>query len=146
MCKARLGSQGIILNTKKKLKKRYTRHSNAQSLLSSELAPLLGGNVEDLETPPPLSAALYPLERLVFNKQVPPFLHATPPRSSSGRHGRPPACRLDQRPCPCPCWKSSKGSHPERKVHFFLTLFKSPLTPPPPFRLNIMWSIFLKEF
>ena len=31
----------------------------------------------------------------------------------------------------------SKGSHPERKVQFFLTLFKRPLTPP--FRLNIMW-------
>ena len=24
-----------------------------------------------------------------------------------------------------------KGSHPERKVQFFLTLFKRPLTPPP---------------
>ena len=32
-----------------------------------------------------------------------------------------------------------KGSHPERKVQFFLTLFKRPLSPPPPFRLNIMW-------
>ena len=25
----------------------------------------------------------------------------------------------------------TKGSHPERKVHFFLTLFKRPLAPPP---------------
>ena len=24
-----------------------------------------------------------------------------------------------------------KGSHPERKVQFFLTLFEKPLTPPP---------------
>ena len=38
-----------------------------------------------------------------------------------------------------------KGSHPLRKVQFFWTLFKKPL-PPPPFRLNIMWWIFLKEF
>ena len=29
------------------------------------------------------------------------------------------------------------GGHPERKVQFFLTLFKKPLTPPIP--LNIMW-------
>ena len=27
--------------------------------------------------------------------------------------------------------KSNKGSHPERKVQFFLTLFKRTLTPPP---------------
>ena len=31
-----------------------------------------------------------------------------------------------------------KGGHPERKVQFFLILFKKPLTPPP-IRLNIMW-------
>ena len=37
----------------------------------------------------------------------------------------------------------NKGSHHERKVQFFWTLFKRP---PPPFRLNIMWWIFLKEF
>ena len=37
--------------------------------------------------------------------------------------------------------RSPKGSHPERKVQFFWTLFKRPLTPPP-FRLNIMWWIF----
>ena len=39
-----------------------------------------------------------------------------------------------------------KGSHHERKVQFFLTLFKKPLTPPPPIRLNITWQMFLKEF
>ena len=33
----------------------------------------------------------------------------------------------------------SKGSHPPRKVQFFLTLFKRPLTPPPPF----VWTFFL---
>ena len=37
-----------------------------------------------------------------------------------------------------------KGSHRVRKVQFFWTLFKRHLTPPP-FRLNIMWWIFLKE-
>ena len=34
----------------------------------------------------------------------------------------------------------TKGSHPERKVQFFLTLFKRPLTPPP-LRLNIMQNL-----
>ena len=33
----------------------------------------------------------------------------------------------------------SKGCHPERKVQFFLTLFKRPLTPPPPF----IWTFVL---
>ena len=42
-------------------------------------------------------------------------------------------------------FRGTKGSHPLRKVQFFWTLFKRPLTPPP-FRLNIMWWIFLKEF
>ena len=42
--------------------------------------------------------------------------------------------------------KSNKGSHPERKVQFFLTFFKNPLAPPPPFCLNNMWWIFLKGF
>ena len=37
------------------------------------------------------------------------------------------------------------GIHRPPKVQFFLTLFKKPLTPPP-FCLNIMWWIFLKEF
>ena len=32
----------------------------------------------------------------------------------------------------------NKGSLAVKKVQFFLTLFKKPLTPPP-FRLNIMW-------
>jgi|OM-RGC.v1.029846433 hypothetical protein len=27
--------------------------------------------------------------------------------------------------------EADKGSHPVKKVHFFLTLFKKPLTPPP---------------
>ena len=46
----------------------------------------------------------------------------------------------------CPFfYESPKGSHPLRKVQFFWTLFKRPLTPPP-FRLTIMWWIFLKEF
>ena len=40
---------------------------------------------------------------------------------------------------------SGKGSRRVRKVQFFWTLFKRPLTPPL-FRLNIMWWIFLKEF
>ena len=39
----------------------------------------------------------------------------------------------------------SKGSPPVRKVQFFWTLFKKPLTPPP-FRLNIMWWIFHENF
>ena len=39
-----------------------------------------------------------------------------------------------------------KGSHPPRKVQFFLTLFKRPLTPPP-FYLNIcpiLQGVFFK--
>ena len=35
---------------------------------------------------------------------------------------------------------ANKGSHPLRKVQFFLTLFKRPLTPPP-FHLNIMQNL-----
>ena len=38
---------------------------------------------------------------------------------------------------------ADKGSRHERKVQFFLTLFKRPL-PPPPLRLNIMWWIFFE--
>ena len=40
----------------------------------------------------------------------------------------------------------NQGSHPERKVQFFLTLFKRPL-PPPPFYLNIcpiLQGVFFK--
>ena len=33
--------------------------------------------------------------------------------------------------CPYSFWLPIKGSHPLRKVQFFLTLFKRPLTPPP---------------
>ena len=35
--------------------------------------------------------------------------------------------------------KRCKGSHPLRKVQFFLTLFKRPLNPPPPF----IWTFVL---
>ena len=43
-----------------------------------------------------------------------------------------------------PCVDLGKPSF--KKSAVFLTLFKRPLPPPPPFRLNIMWWIFLKEF
>ena len=39
----------------------------------------------------------------------------------------------------------NKGSHPERKVQFFWTLFKRPLTPPP-FVWTSCGEFFLKEF
>ena len=56
---------------------------------------------------------------------------------------------LDLHSCLClrlvtKSWKH-KGSHPERKVQFFLKLFKKPFTHPL-IRLNIMWWIFLEEF
>ena len=38
------------------------------------------------------------------------------------------------------------GKPPDKKSAVFLTLFKKPLTPPPPIHLNMMWWIFLKEF
>ena len=40
-------------------------------------------------------------------------------------------------PQPILFYNHYKGSRHERKVQFFLTLFKRPLTPP--FHLNIMW-------
>ena len=42
---------------------------------------------------------------------------------------------------------SSKGSHPLRKVQFFLTLFKRPLTPPPPpFVWTLCGEFFWRNF
>ena len=43
-------------------------------------------------------------------------------------------------------WQSNKGSHPERKVQFFLTLFKRPLTPPPPFVWTSCGEFFWRNF
>ena len=41
--------------------------------------------------------------------------------------------------------KLGKGSHPERKVQFFLTLFKRPLTPPP-FIWTLCGEFFWRNF